>query len=96
LYCAFFRLKNISPALQDGMLGFVSWLTKGIKMSSTTQIFSAILLLGFVIYLGFQLKKNPQLLDKSSLSRSATTVGVLGLILIAFVGFLILMLKGGR
>ena len=47
----------------------------------------------FILLIGSQLKRNPEMLSKANLNKSLGTMGMLALALIGFVGFLVLMLK---
>jgi len=53
------------------------------------------LICGFFIWRTVKLlKANPELLDKQSMSKSFTTVGLLALLLIGIVAFMVVMLRG--
>lgn len=57
---------------------------------------SAIVLCLFVgISVLLTLKRNPELLSKENLGKSASTVGILALILIGFVGLLVMLVRSG-
>ena len=56
-----------------------------------------VLLMGFVVYMGFQaLKRDPSSLSRESLCHSFTTLGLLALILILFVTLLVKMVGEGE
>jgi len=62
-------------------------------MGIFTSILSA-LIVGFLIWrLYGSIKQNPQWLSKEALNSSFTTMGILAIILIVFVGFLVVMLR---
>ena len=59
--------------------------------------FLALTLMVFMIFLGYKsIKNNPNLLNKESIGRSFTSMGVLALILIVFIGFLVMLIPAGE
>ena len=49
---------------------------------------------GFLIWFMFRaIKSNPQLYSRENISKSFSTMGILGLILIAFIAFCIFLLR---
>jgi hypothetical protein len=62
-------------------------------MSTAISILSAVLL-GFLVYGMYRtFRTNPALLDRANLSKSFGTMGFLALGLIAFVAFIVLLLR---
>ncbi|KTC68699.1 hypothetical protein Lbir_2232 [Legionella birminghamensis] len=62
-------------------------------METFYQILGVIAASLIVWYLYRTVKNRPELFSRENMNKSMGTMGVLALILIAFVGFLILMLK---
>lgn len=62
-------------------------------MSTMTSILVALALSFFIFITYKNLKSNPEWLSKANLSKSFTTMGILALILIVFVGFLVLLAR---
>jgi hypothetical protein len=62
-------------------------------MGMLIQISVAILCLFFVWRIYKVLKANPEMLSKENLTKSFSTMGILGLILIGLVAMMVLMLR---
>lgn len=63
-------------------------------MSGFSQIIAALLMGGLAVYFFLQVRKQPQMFEKSKLLKSLHTMGILALILIAFIWLCISFLRG--
>lgn len=62
-------------------------------METLYKVLSA-LALGFMAYMTYRrIKADPQMLSKENFSKSSTTMAILALALIAFIWFLVMMLR---
>ncbi len=62
-------------------------------MPTWQKIIYILIVVGLIFLLSRTIRANPSWLSKENLSKSFGTMGVLALILIAFVGFCVLMLR---
>lgn len=62
-------------------------------MSTFTQILAIIGAVFIIWYLFHVIKRSPETFSKENISKSFGAMGLLGLILIVFIGFCVLMLR---
>jgi len=63
-------------------------------MGGFSQIIAALIMGGLAVYFIFQVKRQPQIFEKSKLIKSLHTMGIMALILIAFIWLCIAFLRG--
>lgn len=63
-------------------------------MNGFSQIIAALTMGGLAVYFIFQVKRQPQLFEKNKIIKSLHTMGIMALILIAFIWLCITFLRG--
>lgn len=64
-------------------------------MNTFMQILAALAAIFIAWFLYRSIKSSPETFSKANLSKSLTTMGILGLILIAFIAFCVFLLRAG-